>query len=299
MLTREMLSPESRDEWLKMRRLDITSTDCAAMFGLSPYKTPLQLWLKLHTDLDDSIEETERMRWGTRLESAIAHGIAEDRGWRIEKWNYYQRIVDHRLGSSFDFMVMGDRPAILEIKNVGLHQFSSWVETASGLEAPLHIEMQVQHQMLVAGVDLAYIGVLVGGNQVHVIEREADMEIQEQILAKAKEFWSMTERPPADYAKDAQAIIRLNQFAEPGTVLQATDDIDGLAKEYLRLGSEIRALETAQEIAKARLVEYAGVAEKVKGNGYSITMNMVGPATVSYERKGYRQFRINTPRAEK
>lgn len=296
-MIREILLPENKQAWLELRKQDITSTDCAAMFGLSPYKTPLAVWLKLHEGFDEAIEETERMKWGSRLEAAIANGIAEDKGWSIEAMKSYHRIKDLRLGSSFDFFIPSEK-AILEIKNVGLHQFKDWVETASGIEAPLHIEMQVQHQMLVAGCEHAYIGVLVGGNQVHVMHRTADIEVQEQIIAKSKEMLTGP-RPSPDYAKDHEIIMRLNNFAEPGSVAEASHVIDQLVYEYKKLGDQIKTLETAQDIAKARIVEFVGPVEKVKGQGYSISMNMVSPATVSYERKGYRQFIINFPRGDK
>lgn len=36
----------SREEWLQIRNRGLGSSDAAAAIGLSPYKSPLELWLE-------------------------------------------------------------------------------------------------------------------------------------------------------------------------------------------------------------------------------------------------------------
>ena len=99
----EIHRPENKAHWLELRSMDITSTEVSALFGISPYKTHFELWHQHKDGLITEIEENERMRWGSRLQNAIAEGIAEDEGWQIRLMDEYVRDPARRMGSSFDF----------------------------------------------------------------------------------------------------------------------------------------------------------------------------------------------------
>jgi putative phage-type endonuclease len=62
-----------RAEWLEVRKTGIGGSDAAAAVGLSPYKSPLELWLeKTNRDATlpkpDPQDTTEPVYWGTLLE---------------------------------------------------------------------------------------------------------------------------------------------------------------------------------------------------------------------------------------
>jgi putative phage-type endonuclease len=61
-----------REQWLMERREIITASDAAAILGVDPYRLPSDIYLE-KTGLG-SVQETEPMRWGKRLENAIAAG---------------------------------------------------------------------------------------------------------------------------------------------------------------------------------------------------------------------------------
>jgi putative phage-type endonuclease len=310
-MDRLVIATASKEEWLKLRADDLTSTDMAALFGLSPYMTPYELWHRKHNKTIGGFEESERMKWGTRLQDSIAAGIAEDKGWEIQRYEQYQRIKGLRLGSSFDFFCyapeVNDPPTakdglihdfILEIKNVDSLAFKQgWVEDEQGnLEAPLHIEIQVQHQLLVSGLSKAFIGALVGGNRVVLIERKADPTVHESIIAKAKEFWrtiDANEEPKPDFKRDADFIKSLYQSAEPGTVMTATDRIIELATAYKSVSEIIKRHDETKAGYKAEILTLIGDVEKVKGEMFTISAGLTGPAHIeAYERAGFRNFKV-------
>ena len=81
--------------------------------------------------------------------------------------------------------------------------------------------------MLCSGLDRAYIGVMVGGNRIEVLERKADLAVHAGILAKAKAFWLSIDEdkaPDPVMPEDAAAVIRMNSYAEPGKLYDATND---------------------------------------------------------------------------
>ena len=71
----------SREAWLQIRQQGIGSSDAAVAIGLSPYKSPLSLWLeKTHRKAPDDLSEKEAVIWGTVLEPVLASVYAERTG---------------------------------------------------------------------------------------------------------------------------------------------------------------------------------------------------------------------------
>lgn len=294
------INPENREHWLSLRKTDITSTDVSALFGISPYLTIYELWHRKKNSIDSGITQNERMKWGNLLEPVIASEIGVEQGWSVSPLKCYMRIEELRMGSSFDFSIDGDEPGILEIKNVDRAVFNdSWTKKEDGgYEAPLHIEIQVQHQLAVSGRKFAYIGALIGGNDLVLIRRDRDEGVIEAIKQRVSEFWASVEagkEPEPDFSKDAAFISKLFGFAEPDKVIDVKGDshIRDLAIEYRDVSREITSLEEKKEGLKAQLLMCIGDAEKTTGDGFTISAGMIGECPISYTRKGYRSFRIN------
>jgi putative phage-type endonuclease len=311
-MTTEIIVPSNQEHWLAMRKLDVTSTESACLFGESPYMTRFDLWHRKRTGIVPEFKTNDRMAWGNRLEAAIAYGIAEEQGWEIKPMKEYFRNPDLRMGSSFDFVITSlGEPVHLEIKNVDYLAFrDGWLEHEDGsVEAPIHIEMQVQHQMAVSGFKRSFIGAFIGGNRGVVIERERDEDVIAAIKAKVADFWRTVDagqEPDPVMPGDAEVIIGLNQYAKPGKVLDASSDdvLADLIEQYKTAAAAEKNAEDDKKVAKAAIFKHIGDAEKVLTGGWSlscamqadtpptlITANMVG---TSYGgRSGFRNLRIN------
>lgn len=315
-MDRQFITTRDEAHWHAMRAQDLTSTDVAALFGLSPYKTAFELWHEKRSGEVARVKDNDRMRWGRRLESVVAEGIAEERGWYARPFKEYGRLADFRLGASFDFRVLTnthgglgiDSPAdsILEIKTVDFLAFrNGWTIEDDYVEAPAHIELQVQHQMLVSGLRRAYIGVLIGGNRIELLERDADDQVHAGIIAAAAQFWASIEAgtPPAPVMPDdARAVIRLNQHAEPGKLLDVRDNpyIAELIRQYDYLGRQAKQVADERDVVKAELLAAIGDAEKVIVDGFSVSAGFVGPAEIpASTRQGYRNLRVTAKKPAK
>ena len=303
-MKRQNILPENREEWLSLRNQDVTSTDVSALFGLSPYKTRLELWHEksLVPGLKDEFEETVRMKWGNRLQDSIARGVAEDMGWDVRKRNVYTRIPERQLGASFDFEIVGhkDGPGLLEIKNVDYLVFrDKWVEQDGVIEAPAHIELQLQHQLLASGRTWGAIVALVAGNDVKVAIREADPVVQGDILDEVARFWASVASgtaPLPTYPQDAAVVARLYSNANKGEVLNAIGDatLADLVGQYRHVSGEIKGLEELKSSLKAQVLERIGTAEKVLGDGWSISAGVTEAVEVpAFVRQAFRGFRVN------
>jgi putative phage-type endonuclease len=307
-MERQVIAYKTEEEWLQARSKDLTSSEVSALFGLNKYVSVFELWHAKKSGEPIPFEEQEYTKWGNRLEAAIAEGVAEEKGWVIKSFKEYVRIPALRLGSSFDFQILKSpivpgeiiQSGILEIKNVNQFIFKEeWVvdaDTKEVIEAPTHIEIQIQHQMLVSGLDSAVIAALINGNKLILLERKADPEIQAAILEKAAAFWASVDagkEPEPDFARDMKAIARIYGYAEPGKVFDGNDDMLEMVKEYYVLGEQIKAADLQRDIIKGKILTEIGDAEKVVHPSFSITAGTVGPAHIEFDRKAFRMFRIN------
>lgn len=303
-------------DWRAIRLGDVTSTEVAALYGASPYLTPFELWHRKAAREAGEFQASTRMKWGTRLEPVIAHAAADENGWsEVRPFKEYVRLPEHRVGSSFDFRArVGDGYSLVECKNVGLDRVRhGWVFDGDELlEAPLHIELQVQHQLLVSGMELAHIAVLVGGNSLHVIKRSRDAGIAADILRRVAEFWASVDAgtSPSATTEDADFVIRsLRAQAGDATVSCDAPEVVDALREYSMLGEQLKALEAQRDAAKARVLLAVGDAGSVvtpigkvscgmtkDTTGKLVTADMVG--TYVGARAGFRQFRFTPNKAK-
>ena len=305
----ETINPENEQAWLEARLKDVTSTEVSALFGISPYMTPFELWHRKKDAVVVRLDPNERMFWGTKLQDAIATAVAEEQGWKIRRMTEYMRDTEVRMGASFDFDIGDsfhtDQRGLLEIKNVdGLVFLNEWTNDEKGLQAPLHIEIQVQQELACSGRGYCYLCALVGGNRLEKVKRTRDEAVIQAIKNKVADFWASIEAntpPPPDFQADAEFIGKLFGYAEPGKVLNVVENAEILNKavEYRALGETVKSADARREAIKAELLTMVGDAEKIIGAGFSIDAGITSGAHVEYDRAPFRRFKVSWKKEKK
>lgn len=294
----EVIVPESEAHWRELRSKVITSTDVPALFGASPYKTKFELWHEKKEGKQDLGAGGDRIKWGKRLETAIANGIAEDNGFTARPMKEFISWPKNRIGSSFDFAI--DPNGILEIKNVDSLAFKQgWLLHEDGeLESPLHIELQAQTQLYVSQRDYLYIGALVGGNRTVLLKRTPDQSVVKAICKKIDEFWCSIDAnipPEPDFSRDAEFIKSLYQAVNADKkVLEVEDNhaITQLAADYKNACEAVSLAESNKAAIHAKLLTLVGDNDLVQAGDYKISSSYTPQTQISYERKGFRTMRI-------
>ena len=258
-------------------------------------------------------QETDRMMWGKLLEPVIAQKVAEMHDLTVKPLKEYYQSRDARIGSSFDFAVVPDKKSsqvisFLEIKNVDYLQFKkNWIEYEDGeIEAPPYIEIQVQHQMMMLNVESCYLCVLVGGNDLKVLHKKANKNMQEAILTACADFWKSIDNdtpPEIDYARDSDFVIEKYGFADDEKVLYAVDMasrtiIEELVKNYKKSSQDEKYWSEKKKQYKAQILELIGDAAKVKSGDWYISAGNVAASEISYTRKEFRNFKISFKKKE-
>lgn len=291
----------SRGAWLKARLKYITSTELPALFGITKYgQSEFGLFcLKSQLVPSEYLEEDERMMWGLALQEVIAKTAAHKFGWGLlptaKEWSLYCD-SENKIASSIDYIIesKGEK-SLLEIKNVDALVFAKdWEADEHGnYEAPLHIELQLQHQMLCTGIESAILCALVGGNRLVTLKRRPNEKLQELVKQRVGEFWDSVKRKMKPELKpvDLEWVRRL--YSAIGTeVVQASGSAEEIAFNLRVETQKKKEAENRCKHLKSQLLDEVGNAKKMLGKDWTLTRSEVAEREITYVRKAYTTDRI-------
>lgn len=250
----------SKEEWLRYRNMGIGGSDVAALLGISKWKSALELWLEKTGQGDALVQENEAMQWGTIMEPVIRTHFSEITGKPVvEVKAILQHPAHPYMLANIDGLTVDDagNPAILEIKTASEYKRSEWEQGV-----PVYYQTQVQHYLCVAGIQKAYVAVLIGGNSFYIHEVDADTEVQQMLIALEGQFWDkvMNQIRPEMDGSDAAANL-LNTMYQGGIKEQLTlpDEAIVYIDQYIQASAE-------EDRAKARKQEAANHIKDLMGN---------------------------------
>lgn len=191
----------SRDAWIAARSEGIGASEAAAILGISPWQSPYALWAQKLGIVDPPVE-SDAMRWGLKLEPLIAEQYTESTGREVyAEAPYTVHISDAApwLRCTLDRSIVaidtrGD--GVLELKATHSAHAADWEE-----EAPLHYQVQVQHQLAVTGRQWGSLAVLIGGQTFRWVDVARNDAFIEQLLKAEAAFWQRLidrDPPPVD-----------------------------------------------------------------------------------------------------
>ncbi len=215
----------ANDRWLEYRAhgpkgdipYTVEGSDVAAIFGLSPWTTPLELWLTKKGRMKAPVKSNEnQLEMGHLLEPIAAHWFEKKTGNLVtDDTNLYQHPdhpyalanIDRRYTRHED-----GEPGILECKSCTYHKAGDWAEDA----IPLYYELQLRFYLAVLDVEYGAFSCVWGNNP------ETDLAMPEIIRDKAKEdmiferleqwVWSLEyDKPPT--MEDVKPKLALESLA--------------------------------------------------------------------------------------
>jgi predicted phage-related endonuclease len=222
----------------------------------------------IEPDADDRID------WGTALQHPILEAVAKQYRLEMQHNDADEYVRDGLLGATVDGrMVMPDRgKVIVEAKCVDwLRWKQTWTETA----AAMHVEIQVQTQVMVDKAELGMIAVLIGGNDLRVLEREPNREMQERLRDEAASFFDSLktgkEPDPLGSPLELPMLAALYPLSEKASIVEAFGDeeMSLVLRQYARAKSDESFAKKLAEQMKAKLLGRAGPAGILKTDGFT------------------------------
>lgn len=187
----QKFQPGSR-EWLDARRGGVGGSDSAAVVGLSPWRTPLEVYLDKIGEL--VTEENADMRRGSLLEPVVRQLYCDETGRAVLTPNEILRNPDYPFAlANLDGIASGE--ILLECKTS--RSRIGWGDPGTA-EIPVYYLCQVQHCMMVSRLRRADVAVLFGDFEFGIYPIEADQEFQDLLAEQEATFWRCVQKriPP-------------------------------------------------------------------------------------------------------
>lgn len=177
------------DRWLECRahgpkgdiEYTVGGSDVATIFGLSPWVTPLELWLiKKGRMKAKPSNNADQMEMGHLLEPIAAYWYGKKSGNTvINDTGLYQHADYPYALANFDrrFERPDGQKGILECKSTSFHKAGDWAEDG----IPIYYELQLRFYLAVADVELGDFSCIWGTNP------NTDMAMPSLIRDKSKE----------------------------------------------------------------------------------------------------------------
>lgn len=291
----ELIPIRSRSEWLDLRKRDVTASDIAALFGLHPYKSALQVYLEKTGGEPDDADNTV-LRRGRILEPGVAVAVAEDRpDWRMEKSTVYIRDADLRIGATPDYFV--ETPAgrgVLECKSAARDIFER--DWQSG--PPQGHVLQCLTQMMLAEVKWGVIACLVDNfdKDIFLYDVPRHPGAEDLIRQRVAAFWDGVRRcemPKPDYARDAAAILSLFH-KDKGTSLDLSADnrMPLLLDEHETLKATIGTMKDRLEEVDSEIMHKIGDASDARLPGWRVSFKSQKRKAYSVAETEFRVLRV-------
>lgn len=251
----------------------VGGSDVATIFGLSPWTTPLELWMikkgRMKTPPKNNAAQLEM---GHLLEPIAAHFYAQKTGNIVtDDTNMYQHADFPYALADFDrrFVRKSDgKPGILECKSCSYHKADSWADGTY----PIYYELQLRYYLAVADVDIGAFAAIWGNNP------DNDFAMPELVRDKAKEdmifdkldrwIWSLVNDVPPTM-EDVAPKLALESLAKiygPSVAGLPTIELSGkyegslrriaqLQEEISEHNSEVKRIEKEVEAHSVRIAE--------------------------------------------
>lgn len=265
------------------RPFGIGGSDIAAILGLSPYKTALELWLELVGRSTNGERDLLHLRFGQHAESFISREYERRTGFYTHThiqtifhaehdfmYGHVDRFVSEEQNDDFSWKTGGTCARILECKTASVFNKAEWGEDGSN-EVPAAYLLQCVWYMAITGCNKADLAALIGNNDFRVYTIERDLELEGLVLDHAHKFWFdhvLTKSPPPVAGlTDAQLLYPKELCASQR---EATPQLLKTLKDYSEKSAEAKSISTECERLKAEILSYMGEAEKLTFAGKTL-----------------------------
>lgn len=258
------LRSTDREPWLQARRQGWTATDSPALLGVSPNKSALKVHAeKLGLDGGDEHRPEaarEIMRWGLLLEEPILRELGHRLSHDVRPLGALLASREHAgLLATLDGLDLTDGDGV-EVKT-----FSTWgsfVRWDEGL--PLHVQIQVQHQLLVTGKPAQWVTFLPLPQRrlgfVKVKAREDFHGYLLEELAKHSRMLEQGDLPEPDGSDSSAEALRDLYPRDDGSVIELGPQWADLTRQYVEARARRLADEKTEKRIKQMLLGSLGVA---------------------------------------
>jgi hypothetical protein len=293
----------SREQWLDLRKGDVTASTIGALRGLHPYTSRLRLY-KEKTGFDFKVEENVRMRRGSLLEAAVAARVGQERPeWQIVPAGEYLRDPSLRLGGTPDFYIHGDPRGVgilqTKLSIAGVFE-KAWRDEDGVIAPPMWIRLQALTEAMLHDAAFGAIAVYIDHpfrDDVHIFEFDRHAGAEAAIRNDVAQFWQDVEwqiEPDASGSVDASLVKLMYPESDPLIHIDLTGDnyLTSALAERARLKTEIAEAEASISEIETELKAKMGAAELAHFHGFMVTHKTVDRKGFEVKPTRYRKLNV-------
>lgn len=260
------MTQTEKEAWLAERRKGIGGSDVAGIMGLSPWATPVTVWLD-KTGRAQPKEETEAMRIGTELEGFVARRYTMETGRTVQRYN--TMLHDGCLLGNLDRLVVmpGEKVAShqKEIRTDTLLECKTSSREWDG-DVPVYYQTQVQHYMgLCPALKFADVAVLFLSRKHFEIYRvERDQAVIDHIQKHLREWWEeyvIADKMPKPTSEADCKLLWAR--SNPGKRVESSEEIAAKIERYLDLKATAKKIKNGIDEIQSDLCAAMGDAEMI------------------------------------
>lgn len=270
----------SHEDWLEVRKKGIGGSDIAAVAGVNPFKSAIDVFLEKQGRL--VVQENEKMKWGKILEDPVAREYSDREGVRVNRVKavlqhpdipHFQANVD-RLIVRNGHSLTEDNPVhatllsvgngILEVKTTG------WAKAWENGEIPDYNYLQLQWYMHITGLPWGQFAVLVSGQDFFstpVINY--DPKVGKNLAFIADKFWNenvlKNKVPDVDHNPATLNSVKLLYPNVEATECTLPEDMNDLISNRMKLKVSVSTAEKQIKAIDSKILSI------VKENKYGLT----------------------------
>lgn len=282
------------------RPFGIGGSDVAAALGLSPYRTPMQLWHELLSrDVAGPVRGAAalHLRFGQHAEPFLVEEYERCTGLRTRAhaktlrhprhgfmFGHVDRLVyaseakntDRSRGAGAE----SEQPtAVLECKTASAFSRQGW-GTAGTDQVPTQYLLQCVWYMALTGCPSAELAVLIGNNDFRIYSVARDLQLEAAVIERVERFWNdhvIAKTPPKALRPEDASIAWPQEQA--GASVQASEEIAGAVELYRHHNALASEAERECERLKAQIMSFMGSAERLTVGGHTVaTWRSASPA---------------------
>jgi putative phage-type endonuclease len=259
-------------EQLAERKNYIGASECAAVLGVSRWKSPLMVWAEKTGQIESAdLSDVLAVEIGNEIEDLVAKLFERRTGTKVHRVNetiYHPSI--RFIATNLDRRVVSENVP-LECKSAGAWAAREWEDE----EIPGEYIIQVMHQLAVTGKPYGYIACLIGGNQKFIWKRiDRDPELCAEILRKLSEFWVKFVEPkvmPHVTKLDAPTLYSLFPAQAPDSVITLGEDANQILDNIFAMEADLKGLEGMIEKGKNEIKALLGTNEMGMTDRFKVT----------------------------
>lgn len=193
-----------RQQWLEERKTGIGASDAAAIIGMNPWKTNVQLWREKTGEVEpEDISDKPVVKYGNDAESLLRELFILDFPQYSVKYDEFKLFRNDKyqfIFATLDGWIEGERMGVLEIKTTQIMNPMQWSKWRDGI--PDNYYIQVLHQLIATGYDFAILKAQIKHGKPddvklttkhYTIEKNDVLGDMEYLLEKEIKFWEQVQ----------------------------------------------------------------------------------------------------------